>query len=77
MTRYFFDIRDGCDLYPDDIGQDLADEKAAEIEATQSLAGMIKDDLAEDRRDMAIEVRTEEGPVFQAAFIFGNGRMKH
>jgi hypothetical protein len=29
------------------------------------------------RRDMAIEVRTELGPLFQAAFIFEITRAKH
>jgi hypothetical protein len=71
MTRYYFDIRDGEDLYPDDEGLELADQTAAEVEAAQSLASMAKDvALLDERRDMAIEVRTELGPLFRAAFIF-------
>ncbi|WP_442870023.1 DUF6894 family protein, partial [Bradyrhizobium sp. CCBAU 45389] len=37
MTRYYFDIRDGQDLYPDEEGLELADQKAAEIEAARAL----------------------------------------
>ncbi len=33
MTRYCVDIRDGQDRCPDEEGIDLADQKAAEIEA--------------------------------------------
>ena len=70
-TRYYFDIRDGENLYPDEEGLELADQTAAEVEAAQSLASMAKD-LAtlDERRDMAIEVRTELGPLFKAALIF-------
>lgn len=43
MTRYYFDIRDGQDLYPDEEGLDLADQKAAEIEAARALGDLAKD----------------------------------
>src|SRR6185437_10852071 len=36
MTRYYFDIRDGQDLYPDADGLDPADQKTAEIEAARA-----------------------------------------
>jgi uncharacterized protein DUF6894 len=71
MIRYYFDIRDGEDLYPDEEGLELADQTAAEVEAAQSLASMAKDVAPlDERRDMAIEVRTEFGPLFKAALIF-------
>lgn len=78
MPHYYFDIRNGQDLYPDEEGLELADQKAAEIEATTSLVGLAKDlpPLYEPQH-MAIEVRTPEGPVFQAAFIFESTRLKH
>jgi hypothetical protein len=43
MQRYYFDIRNGQDLYPDEKGLELADQRAAEIEAAMSLAGLAKD----------------------------------
>jgi uncharacterized protein DUF6894 len=76
--RYYFDIRDGVDLCPDEEGLELPNQGAAEIEAAQSLVGMAKDLLRlNQRRDMAMEVRTELGPLFQAAFIFEITRSRH
>ncbi|MGY4475822.1 DUF6894 family protein [Bradyrhizobium sp. USDA 3364] len=71
MLRYFFDIRDGSGLYPDEEGLEFPDQRAAEMEAARTL-GELARDLAtlHDRQDVAIEVRTEDGPVFKAAFIF-------
>lgn len=75
MTRYYFDIRNGQDLYRDEEGHELSDQSAAEIEAAMSLAGLAKDlPPLDERENMAIEVRTHEGPVFQAAFIFAIAR---
>jgi uncharacterized protein DUF6894 len=71
MTRYYFDIRDGEAFYADDEGMELVDQTAAEIEAAKSLADMAKDlSPLDERHHMAIEVRTNAGAVFQAAFIF-------
>jgi hypothetical protein len=76
--RYYFDIRDGEELYPDEEGLELADQTAAEVEAAQSLASMAKDVAPlDERRDMAIEVRTEFGPLFKAAFIFAAAGTKN
>jgi hypothetical protein len=59
MQRYYFDIRNGQDLYADDEGLDLTDQRAAEIEAAMSLADLAKDrSPLDERRHMAIEVRT-------------------
>ena len=70
---YYFDIRDGSELYPDEEGMDLPNQMAAGVEAAQSLADMAKDTVQFDRRRaMAIEVRTGSGPLFRAAFIFGS-----
>ena len=72
MIRYYFDIRDGTGLYPDEEGLEFRTQREAEIEATQTLGGLARDVAAhEDRTDVAIEVRTEAGHVFQAALIFG------
>lgn len=70
MARYFFDIRDVTGLYPDDDGMDFPDVKAAELEAVGTLGEIIKDvEPLDERTDIVIEVRTEEGPLFKAALI--------
>ena len=77
-TLLLFDIRNGQDLYPDEEGLELADQRAAEIEAAMSLAGLAKDlPPLDERQHMAIEVRTLDGPIFRAAFIFEMTRLKH
>jgi uncharacterized protein DUF6894 len=76
VPRYYFDIRDGEVLCVDEEGLDLADQKAAEIEAALSLADTAKDlGPFADGRDLAIEVRGAEGPIFRAAFIFQVARL--
>jgi hypothetical protein len=78
MPRYYFDIRDNEAIAVDEEGLELPDLRAAEIEAAQSLAHMAKDMApGTERHHMAIEVRTDDGPVFQAAFIFELTRLKH
>lgn len=78
MTRYYFDIRDGEALFADDEGMELEDQTAAEIEAAKSLGDMAKDlSPLDERHHMAIEVRTNAGPVFQAAFIFEAAPPRH
>ena len=54
-TRYFFDIRSEGNLYPDEEGLELANEKAAEVEAADSLAGLARDSkVMHGRLDVAI-----------------------
>ena len=67
MTRYFFDIRDEEGVWPDEEGRELPGLEAAEVEAALSLAGMAH---SERQEHMAVEVRTVEGPLFQASIIF-------
>ncbi|WFU44463.1 hypothetical protein QA640_19670 [Bradyrhizobium sp. CB82] len=69
-TRYYFDIRDGSDLQADEVGLELPCQRAAEMEAARTLAGMAQDHATLDRqRNMVIEVRTGAGSIFTAAFI--------
>jgi hypothetical protein len=64
MPRYYFDIRDGEDLAPDDEGLELSTIEAAWAEAAYSLADMLREAVrtvqGADRR-MAIEVRDDNG----------------
>ena len=67
MPRYFFDIRDSAGLSLDAEGVDLPDLRSAESEASLSLAGMARDAVARmGRQEMGIEVRSVNGPVFEA-----------
>jgi hypothetical protein len=84
MKRYFFDLRDGDELTPDDEGLELSTMEAVQEEAARSLADMARD--ASRRPDngangtghrMAIEVRDDTGPVLQAKFTFQIKRLKH
>ena len=77
MPRYFFDVRSGLAFYPDEEGVELPSQADAEAEALDSPAQLARD-LAKEgqdhRPDVAIEVRTASGPVFQAALLFAANR---
>ncbi|QOZ44250.1 hypothetical protein XH89_12695 [Bradyrhizobium sp. CCBAU 53340] len=71
-------MRNGAELFPDEEGIELGDVRAAEMEAARALGGMARDlDLMHHGRDMVIEVRTDGGPVFEAALTFAISRPKH
>ena len=71
MPHYFFDIQENGETAADEVGMELADLQAAEIEAAQSLADVAKNiPPGLDRHDIEIAVRTDEGPLFKAAFIY-------
>jgi hypothetical protein len=71
MPRFYFDIRDGGDLYPDEEGMEFPDLRAAEAEAAESLASLARDRFpGGSQYEVSVEVRTAEGPLFKAAFIF-------
>ncbi|UWU75442.1 hypothetical protein N2603_36260 [Bradyrhizobium huanghuaihaiense] len=71
MARYYFDLRDGTELFHDEEGLELPTVRAAEVEAARALGGMARDlEPTSEGRDLAIEVRNESGPLFQAALVF-------
>ncbi len=72
MALYFFDVRDGNRLYPDDQGTEMGGLDAARTEAFAALADYVKEIvLTEDRRRVAIEVRNEKSePLLKAVMIF-------
>lgn len=77
MTRYYFDLVDDDGLFPDEEGLELADFRAAQVEAAKSLADMARDATYESgsssKRHMAIAVRDDAGPVMHVGFEFGDG----
>ena len=78
MARYYFDLREGTELFQDEEGVELPTLRAAEMEAARALGGLVRDhEPAGDAKDMAIEVRNDEGPLFQAALVFAVKRTRH
>ena len=78
MPRYYFDMRDGDGVIPDEEGMELTTMKAVQQEAAQALAYMARDAIGEYPNGplgpMAIEVRDDSGPVLQVKFQFSIGR---
>ena len=69
MTRYYFDIRDDDGVSIDEEGLEFRTLREAEFEAARSLADLAAE-FAKTCKDVAVEVRTDAGRVFQAAFVF-------
>ncbi|MFB9265985.1 DUF6894 family protein [Bradyrhizobium erythrophlei] len=72
MRRYFFDLRDGEALIPDEEGMVLPDVGSAQEEAMKALADMVHNAAIKSLSliQMAIEVRDDDGPVMQVRFAF-------
>jgi hypothetical protein len=78
MKLYFFDIRDGEDLIPDEVGVELPDINAVKTEAALSLADITRTDfIGQPFRHMAIEVRDDDGPVLEATFHWKLRLIRH
>ena len=78
MAFYFFDIQSGREFFADEEGLDLPNQKSAEIEAMQTLAGMVKDSVfVDDRPDMAIEVRSATERLFCVSLVHRKNGTKH
>jgi hypothetical protein len=81
MIRYYFDLRDGDDLAPDEEGVELPDIEHVQEEAALALAQMARDVLPRTVTDdgghrIAIEVRDEAGPVLKVFFTFEADRQR-
>lgn len=74
MKRYYFDLIEGDEIFPDEEGLELSTIEKVQEEAARSLADMARD--AVRRRGighshlMAIEVRDESGPILHLKFTF-------
>jgi hypothetical protein len=70
--RYYFDLRNGGEFLSDEEGIELLDVEFVKREAAHSLADILRDELrtkrAKDgsRQHIAVEVRDDAGPVFEA-----------
>lgn len=65
MPRYYFDVRDGEELFVDDDGMELPDMDTAIGEARRALADMVRDSLrSAGPESVSIAIRDgAEGPV--------------
>ena len=71
MNRYYFDLREGNEVWPDEEGTVLAGLSAVRAEAARSLADMVKDvEDVENLRSLSIDVRDKFGFVLQAHLTF-------
>ena len=75
MKRYYFDLRDGDALAPDEEGLDLSGIEAAQVEAAGFLVDVAKNAVLGSAKhgevhNMAIEVRDGNGPVLTAKLTF-------
>jgi hypothetical protein len=80
MRRYYFDWREGDEVFPDEEGLELSTIEEVQEEAARSLADMMRDVVHQHLEDVgypvAIEVRDDDGPVLQLKFTFEPGRRK-
>ncbi|WP_456620221.1 DUF6894 family protein [Bradyrhizobium sp. P5_C12] len=81
MKRYYFDIREGDEIIPDEEGLELSTIEKVQEEAARSLADMARDAVRKrvdgGSHGMAIEVRDDSGPVLQVKFTFEVDRRRH
>ena len=71
MPLYFFDTRDNDTFIEDDVGVELPDLEAVKVEAARALAELARDVIPGSlRRELAVEVRDELGPVLRALMHF-------
>jgi hypothetical protein len=71
VPLYFFDTRDNDHFIEDDEGLEFPDLEAVKIEAARALADIARDVLPGSlKRELAVEVRDELGPVLRALLTF-------
>jgi uncharacterized protein DUF6894 len=71
MPRFYFDIHDDQGLWPDEEGYELPDLRAAQREAALSLVEIAHSEIPDKQQHrVSVRVRTAEGLLFEAAFIF-------
>ena len=75
MPRYYFDLREGDKIAPDDEGTELDSVSQVQVEAARALAEMARDainrspDLIDYQK--SVQVRDDNGrPVLEAKFTY-------
>ena len=80
MKRYYFDLREGDEIFPDEEGLELSTLAKVQEEAARSLADMARDSvrsLGGGGHQLSIEVRDDSGPVLHLKFTFEVERRRH
>jgi len=75
MPLYFFDLRNGDQLAPDEEGTELSTMDDVQDEAAYALSDMLRDEVRVTNghplaRHLTIEVRDDIGPVLEVSFAF-------
>jgi hypothetical protein len=71
LTLYFFDTRDNDTFLQDDEGVEFPDLETVKVQAARALAELARDVIPGTlKRELAIEVRDELGPVLVARMTF-------
>jgi hypothetical protein len=67
----FFDTRDNDLFMEDDVGLEFPDLEAVKVEAAKALAELARDVIPGSlKRELAVEVRDELGPILVARMTF-------
>jgi hypothetical protein len=80
--RYYFDIRHGSTLIPDEEGVELPNLEQVQLEAARSLVDALRHAEALRATDgvsqpYTVEVRDESGPVLTVLYTYGAGGQLH
>jgi hypothetical protein len=71
MPRFFFATRDDDFVREDHEGLDFPDLEAVKVEAAKALAELARDVIPGSlKRELAVEVRDELGPILKARLTF-------
>jgi len=81
MPLYFFDLRNGDELSPDEEGIELSSMDDVQDEAAYALSDMLREEVRVTNgrplaRHLTIEVRDDGGPVLDARFAFNIRRVQ-
>jgi uncharacterized protein DUF6894 len=81
MPLYYFDLRDGDGVAPDEEGTELSSIDEVQNEAAYALADLLRDEVRATNghphaRYLTIEVRDADGPVLRARFMFEFERLQ-
>ena len=81
MALYYFDLRNGDELSPDEEGTELSTMDDVQDEAAYALSDMLRDEVRATNgrplaRHLTIEVRDGGGAVLDARFAFNIKRVQ-
>jgi uncharacterized protein DUF6894 len=64
MPKFYFDVRDGADLFADEEGGEFSDESAAEVEAAEAAMAIGRELLPERQGgELLLEVFNEQREI--------------